>query len=147
MAAPKTPKDISEKHALNLDEKSVDKFRLAEESDTISRSAYIGQETPTRTSIKHELKYDPDKFGDKLDIINIHGTEQDDPNLKGNAADNLMYGLGGDDTFHGSRGADELFGSTGNDTVNYENSPSAVVVTVSPSGAWTGGTRNFGATA
>ena len=31
MAAPKTPKDISEKHALNLDKKSVDKFRMAEE--------------------------------------------------------------------------------------------------------------------
>ncbi len=126
----KLPKDISDKFKMNLDEKYANRTIKTDDDDggDVVRAAYLGTKTPINTSIKHEPKFDFDRFGDKLNIIDIHGTEENDDELHGNIADNFMYGLGGDDTFFGSKGKDELFGSTGRDTVNYEDSPSGVEV-------------------
>ena len=123
----KIPKEFSDKLKMNLDDSYANRTIKTDDGGDVVRSAYLGTKTPVNVSMKHDLKYDFDRFGDKLDIINIHGTEGNDE-LRGNIAGNLMYGLGGHDTFYGSRGADELFGSTGRDTVNYEDSPEGVEV-------------------
>ena len=125
-------------------EKFGDKLRVADESDAVSRQAeYIGQNTPTKGAIAHELSLDPQKFTNKtvthkhhehLEDVTIHGTEGNDPELRGedNGAKHYFYGLGGDDTFHATRGADEFHGTDQNerngDTVTYEDSPSGVEV-------------------
>ncbi|MFA9476305.1 MAG: hypothetical protein ACERJ2_17345, partial [Filomicrobium sp.] len=138
MKAIKTPTKVNVKHELKYDyEKSGDKVRVTEESDTISRSAYIGQETPTnagivKAGIVHELKFDSEKFAKKEWFV--EGTQADDPNLEGtgNGGKHYFYGLGGNDTFYAGRGEDEFHGGDHTephgDTVTYENSTSAVVV-------------------
>ena len=143
MKAIKTPTKVNVKHELKYDyEKSGDKVRVTEESDAISRSAYIGQETPTKGGIVHELKLDSQKFAEKtvththhehLEDETVHGTEVDDPETEGddvltgkdNGAKHYFYGLGGDDTFYATRGVDEFHGTNrdednGGDTVTYE---------------------------
>ncbi len=123
----KIPKDISNRFNINLDDSHGNRTISTYDSGDVVRAAYLGTKTPVNVSMRHEPKFDFDRFGDKLDIINIDGTSGDDE-LHGNIAGNLMHGLAGDDTFFGSRGKDELFGGTGRDTVNYEDSPEGVEV-------------------
>ena len=126
-------------------EKFGDKLHLAQEGDAISRSAYIGQETPTKGGIVRELNLDPELLAARMvrptyneqpqDVI-VHGTEGDDTGdtaLRGedNGAKHFFYGLGGDDTFYATIGVDEFHGSSGNDTVTYQDSTSAVEVDLS----------------
>ncbi|MES0385331.1 MAG: hypothetical protein ABUJ98_12180, partial [Hyphomicrobium sp.] len=143
MKAIKTPTKVNVKHELKYDyEKSGDKVRVTEESDAISRSAYIGQETPTKGGIVHELNLNPQKFAEQtvthtydslLEDVIIEGTAGDDPETEGddvlrgedNGAKHFFYGLGGDDTFYATRGVDEFHGTdddedNGGDTVIYE---------------------------
>src|SRR6476646_9614128 len=48
----------------------------------------------------------------------ITGTELDDPNLKGTAADDTISGLGGRDHLYGGAGNDTLYGGAGDDAMH-----------------------------
>jgi Ca2+-binding RTX toxin-like protein len=57
---------------------------------------------------------DPNTLALKGTFENVIGTSEADW-IKGNAAANLIYALGGDDTIYGGPGNDTLYGSAGND--------------------------------
>ena len=83
-------------------------------------------------------------------MANIIGTELDDPNLQGTAADDTISGLGGrdhlyggagndtllggagDDAMHGDAGADIMFGGAGNDDYYVDNVNDVVSETTVP---------------
>ena len=89
----------------------------------------------------------------------ITGTELDDPNLTGTAADDTISGLGGrdhlyggagndtldggagDDAMHGDAGADIMFGGAGNDDYYVDNVNDVVSETTAP-GVDDGGTND-----
>jgi hypothetical protein len=83
-------------------------------------------------------------------MANIIGTELDDPNLAGTAADDTISGLGGrdhlyggagndtllggagDDAMHGDAGADIMFGGAGNDDYYVDNVNDVISETIVP---------------
>ena len=83
-------------------------------------------------------------------MANIIGTELDDPNLNGTAADDTISGLGGrdhlyggagndtllggagDDAMHGDAGADIMFGGAGNDDYYVDNVNDVISETTVP---------------
>ena len=82
--------------------------------------------------------------------MELNGTENDDilvgssgnDVIRGAGGNDQLFGNSGDDVLDGGAGADRILGGSGNDTVDYANSPGAVVVdlaTGSGQGGWAEG--------
>ncbi|WP_201840984.1 calcium-binding protein [Microvirga zambiensis] len=73
----------------------------------------------------------------------LHGSDDNNDELRGGGGDDELQGLKGDDTLQGGLGADKLFGGDGNDYASYADSAAGVTVVLPAGGTGAVGEDTF----